>query len=63
MFQNRNFACMINNSNEEQESPDYSNIDLGRLQMPQFMKILIYIRYISKIAILMKFFVILPDMP
>ena len=31
--------------------------------MPQFMRILIYIGYISKNVILMELFVILPDIP
>ena len=43
--------------------PTLISIKAGLLQKPEFMKIPIYIGHISENAILMKLFVILPDIP
>ena len=61
MYEKREFAFIINNSDEKQKLPTYSYISQGQLQKPQFMKILFYIAYISENDTVMKFFVVFPN--
>ena len=48
---------------KNKRSSQLIHIKQGRLQKPQFMKIPIYIGYIRENAFLMKYFVILPNIP
>ena len=53
----------ISNSDDEQKSQIYSYNRWGRLQNPQYMKMVIHIGFINENAICMKFYVIIPGIP
>ena len=57
----REFAFIINKSNNERKSTTYSYNSSGRSQNFQYMKILLYIRRVSENAISMRFYVIFQD--
>ena len=59
----RIFVFIINNSSDEQKSPTCSYVNESRLNKRQFMKTIIYIGHISENATLMRFFVMLLDIP
>ena len=58
IYQNENL-----HSDNEHKSPTCSYNTLGQLEKPQYMKIFIHIECNSENAILMQFYVIIPDIP